>query len=167
MFIYNIVGSTGNYINGETPKIKIMKVSASQWYDFSDDTFKASNVIQSTYTLTENTTGQFYHYTFNPPVTETTPDIYNITVDNTGTYADHQVETIVYDNVNYNHSSDTVTVVTNLDKTGYGVTSGTVTIQGTKTTLDALNDTSTTTVTAAVWNASTSTYVTGGSMGKK
>lgn len=89
-FVYTIVDVDGAHVSGQTPTVKIQKSSNGYWYDFSDGTFKNSGWTSKTVTLTEDATNGIYYYTFTPPASETSAEVYIFVVDNVdATYADH------------------------------------------------------------------------------
>jgi len=97
---YSITDLNGNYITGQAPTLKIKKVSTGAYYDFSDDTFKTSGIVTPTTTLTEDTTGHIYAYTFTPPASETTAEQYIFVVDNAdATYKDHRSASVTYQDI--------------------------------------------------------------------
>lgn len=99
-FIYTITDASASHVSGQTPTIKIQKVSNGYWYDFNDNTFKSSGWTNKTNTLAENSTDGFYYYTFTPPASETTHDQYLFVVDNANaTYADHSTLLVKYDDI--------------------------------------------------------------------
>jgi len=98
--VYNIVDLDGDHVSGETVTLQIQKASNGYWYDFNDDTFKASGWTSKTVNLTEDSTNGLYYYTFNPPSGETTAEEYVFLVDNvSATYGDHQSETAHYQDI--------------------------------------------------------------------
>ena len=104
--VYNIVDTAGNHVAGQVPTAQIKKISTGNYYDFSDNSFKASPTT-GTINLTEETTGNFYYYLFNPPASETAAEQYLFIVTNTNaTYKDHQSMIVTYQD---------------LDKTGYSL----------------------------------------------
>jgi hypothetical protein len=99
-FVYTVANSTGSYVSGQTVSLKIKKASTGYWYDFSDSTFKASGWTNKTTNLTEDSTNEYYYYTFNPPASETAAEQYLFVIDNvSATYGDHQTETVSYQNI--------------------------------------------------------------------
>lgn len=146
--VYSILDVSGNPVTGETVTLKIKRVSDGYYLDFNDSTFKNTGWTSVSANLSEDSQGEFYFYTFNPPASETGAEQYVLCLDNaSATYGDHQCLSVEYrdlGNSDFDYSSNQVTVATNNDKSGYS-------ISGTKTTLDALND-----ITAAsVWAVST------------
>lgn len=119
--VYSVIDASGNHVTGETVTVKIKKVSNGNWYDFSDNTFKGSGWGDKDGTLTEDSTEGFYYYTFDPPSSESAAEQYQFLIDNaSSTYGDHQSMTVTYQKV-FNSYTDTVTVATNNDKTGYAL----------------------------------------------
>jgi hypothetical protein len=96
-FTYTILNSTGGFVGSQTVTLKIKKSSNEKWLDFNDNTFKLNNITNLTTNLSENTTGQYYYYVFNPPTTETMAEDYKFIIDNVDDdYGDHQVLTVLY-----------------------------------------------------------------------
>ncbi len=117
--IYSIADDDGNHVSGETVSLKIKKISNGHYYDFNDNAFKASGWTDKSANLSEDSTEGFYYYTFNPPASETAAEQYQFIVDNASlVYGDHQSLTVDYQKL-FDTASDTVTVGTNNDKTGY------------------------------------------------
>lgn len=95
--IYTILESNGTSVTGQTPSLKIQKVSNGQWLDFDDLAFKASGWGNKTIVLSEDTDENLYYYLFNPPASETTAEQYAFLIENTNTtYKDHQIELVNY-----------------------------------------------------------------------
>ena len=98
--IYNVVNSTGDHIGSQTVNLSIKKVSNSSWYDFDDDTFKASEFGNNTTALSEDSTYGYYYYNFDPPATETSTEQYVFILNNdNATYGDHQSVTVFYQDI--------------------------------------------------------------------
>ncbi len=188
---YTVLDTDGNHVSGHSVSLKIQKMSNSQWYDFSDSSFKASGWTTLSTTLLEDTTGQFYYYNFDPPASETSAELYSFIINNSSTgYVDHQVVQVSYQNIGtstFNNSSDQVIVVTNNDKTGYALSTTNQDsivdkvwdeLQSTHTTTGTLGSyldakvsesgtsISSTTIANAVWDASKSSHTLSGSTGK-
>lgn len=104
---YTIIDADGNPISGQAVTLRIHKASTSDWYDFSDKTFKQSP-IQSTINLSYDPTGEYYFYDFSPPPSETQTEQYIFIIDNVSSdYGDHQQEVVNYQAI---ASPDDVTV---------------------------------------------------------
>jgi len=182
---YNVIDSNGDHVTGQTVVLKIQKVSNGYWFDFNDSSFKASGWTSKSTNLSEDSTEGFYYYLFNPPASETAADQYRFCVDNaSGTYGDHQCETVDYQNISgFDSSSDTVTVGTNNDKTGYSLSAAGIDgiwdeVQSGHTSagtfgkyLDALVSSASAPTAAdvadAVWDEDISGHTTTGTTGKK
>lgn len=96
-FVYTIVDGDGIHVTGQTPTVKIQKASNGYWYDFNDNTFKASGWTTKAIVLTEDATDGMYYRVFTPPATETSAEVYIFVVDNTDlTYADHNSLVVNY-----------------------------------------------------------------------
>jgi len=99
-YVHSIIDNSGDHVSGETVALKIKRVSDGYWLDFDDDTFKASGWVSATVNLSEDTTNEYYYYTFNPPASETAAGQYLFVIDNaSATYGDHQSYIVSYTNV--------------------------------------------------------------------
>jgi hypothetical protein len=111
---YVIVDTSGNPVTGQTITLRIQKQSNGYWYDFSDNTFKASGWTSPTSNLSYDTTGEFYYYLYNPPASEAASELYSFIVDNaSATYGDHQAYDVAYQNIGtstFSSASNTVTL---------------------------------------------------------
>lgn len=97
---FNIVDASGASVTGQSPTVKIQKVSNGYFYDFSDSTFKTSGWTNKTTIMTEDSTNGVYYYTFTPPATETSQEQYLFIIDNVdATYTDHQMLLVNYDDI--------------------------------------------------------------------
>lgn len=100
LITYSVLDINATPVSGQTVTLMIKKASNGYWYDFSDDTFKASNLTTSSTTLYYDTTGRHYYYLFNPPASETSANQYLFILDNANaTYRDHQVFAVDYQNI--------------------------------------------------------------------
>ncbi len=112
--IYHVLDEDGDPVGSQTISLKIKKVSDGYWYDFNDDTFKNSGWTSKSTNLSEDTTENYYHYTFNPPAAETSTEQYVLLVDNADTdYGDHQSAIICYQNIgnsDFDYLNNNVTV---------------------------------------------------------
>lgn len=94
---YTITDTNGNHVGSQTPTVQIQRASDGYWIDFSDATFKSTSWTEKTTTLTEDSENGFYHYTFNPPDSETVAEEYILVVDNSDqTYGDRQALAVTY-----------------------------------------------------------------------
>lgn len=99
-FTYTITDASGAHVSGQSPTLKIEKVSNGFWYDFSSNTFKVSGWTNKTRILTENSTDGFYYYLYTPPAAETAQEQYLFIVDNSdATYPDHSSLLVKYDDI--------------------------------------------------------------------
>lgn len=97
---YTITDTSGDHVGSQSPTVQIQRASDGYWMDFSDATFKSSGWTAKTAALTEDSTNGFYHYTFNPPASETGAEEYVLVVDNAdATYGDRQALTVAYQNI--------------------------------------------------------------------
>lgn len=105
--IYHINDTTGTPVTGQTVTLTIKKISNGYYYDFSDDTFKASGWSAQTTTLSEEATGKYYYYDFNPPASETAAEQYVFTVSNADeTYKDNRSEVVSYQDIGSSDLTD-------------------------------------------------------------
>lgn len=111
--IYTILDLSGSPVSGQSPTLKIQKSSNGWYYDFSDGMFKSSDQVALTATLSEDTTAQYYAYTFAPSTSEATPEQYLFIINNNDTvYKDHQIVNVDY--LNMNPSSGSISGITDL-----------------------------------------------------
>jgi len=185
--IYNVIDTSGDHVGSETVTLAIQKASNGYWYDFNDDTFKNSGWTNKTTNLIEDSTNGLYHYTFNPPVSETATEEYVFLVDNaSATYGDHQSESVCYQNIGtstlitsdiWTAGARTLTsggysglTATDIDNIWDEVQTGHVTANSFGKYLDAQVSTGGSTaaeIADAVWNETSSEHLTAGTTGKK
>lgn len=97
-YVYAVIDSDRSPVMGLNPEIKIQRASDGAWLDFSDTTFKPSEWVSIDQALYEDIAGGFYHYTFTPPESETTPNQYVFIVNvDSSLYPDHQPFTVSYE----------------------------------------------------------------------
>jgi hypothetical protein len=130
--IYNILDENGTPVGSQIPTAKIQKMSNGYWYDFDDSTFKTSGWGNKSMNMTEDTTEDYYYYTFNPPASENVTEQYQVLIENANTtYKDHQSIILNYQNIGtstFSNATDAVIVATNNDKAGYGLAAGAVNV---------------------------------------
>jgi hypothetical protein len=111
-FIYTILDSTGDYVPSQSPTLKLRRLSDDYWYDFADNTFKASGWTNKFTTLTEDAVEEYYYYLYNPPASEDSAEQYLFVVDNTAAdYLDHQTESVCYQDIGNGTSDFTVAAI--------------------------------------------------------
>lgn len=109
--IYSVLSSSGSFVPGQSISLRIKKVSNGAWYDFSTQEFLTSGWESATTSLSEDSVGLYYYYTFQPPTAEELPEQYVFVVDNASdSYRDHQLLTVDYLNANFNYASNTVEI---------------------------------------------------------
>ena len=99
-FTYTLIDENGDPVTGQTVALRIQKVSNGQWYDFNDNTFKASGWTSPTVNLSYDATGAYYFYLYDPPASETAAEQYILVIDNASVdYGDHQNEVVCYQDI--------------------------------------------------------------------
>lgn len=107
--VYNVIDLSGDHVSGETVTVAIQRASDSYWFDFNDSTFKTSGWTNKTTNLSEDSTNGFYHYTYNPPASETGAEEYVFIVDSASAiYGDHQNLVVCYQDIGSGDTPPTV-----------------------------------------------------------
>lgn len=89
---------SGVHQTGETIVLSIKKNSNGYWFDFDDNTFKASGWASKTVTLTEDSTNHNYYYTWESQGGDTSGDSYIFHAECSGEFIVE--ETIIFENTN-------------------------------------------------------------------
>ena len=159
LFTYTVTNPSGDFVSGQTITLSIKKVSNGYWYDFSDNTFKASGWTSKTTTLLEDSTNGYYYYLFDPPDSETSPDQYLFVINNDdSTYGDHQVELVVYQDIGTSDLTEDSHI--GIDWSNIANPDATVSLPNTEVKLSdsAIDD---------IWDENLSTHTTNNTAGKK
>lgn len=159
--VYNVIDENGDHVGSETITLKIKRVSDGFWFDFNDSTFKSSAWTSKSTNLTEDATEGFYHYTYDPPASETGAEQYQFLLDNASvTYGDHQSFTVSYQAVNTTNLDASISSLND-------ITAADVWANGTRT-LTAFSFDAGLTAAAIddIWNEPQSGHTTAGTFGK-
>ena len=96
---YTVADAAGNHVSGQTIRLTLYNPKTNQYYDFSDNTFKAQSSVTTLHrTMNENNVNGVYFTTVTiDNSTLVSSDVIMTVSNDSGTYGDLQSETVSFD----------------------------------------------------------------------